>query len=117
LTRKHQPPAKQNRRRNLSPKRPHIVQFPPIVDVAPLPYDVVGPGQLFRRVPLRTSPLHKQECRQNAATLWGCDPTLTIEDVINRLQAGRFSYSRGVLRSWIKELCPNRRPGRRPKKN
>lgn len=70
---------------------------------------------------LRPSQRHKIECRKIAKILWEKDPTITIADMIykdelNKVLDGK-TYSEKTIRSWIKDLCPNRSPGRRPKKN
>ncbi len=70
--------------------------------------------------PLRKNQRHKERCRAIAATIWEREPTLTIEDMIDRAEITRIgqentTYGRETIRSWIKDLCPNREPGRRPK--
>ena len=65
----------------------------------------------------RLSDKHKGACRLEAKKLWNLDRSITIEDMtlrdeINRCFDGR-TYSPKTIRNWIKELCPNRKPGRR----
>jgi len=81
---------------------------------------------LFERIPadekkLRPSQKHKIKCREVAQELWKEDPELTIVDVIGRKEINdaceRIVYSDKTIRIWINSLCPNRDPGRRPKKN
>jgi hypothetical protein len=65
----------------------------------------------------------KARCREIAKKLWDEDTTTTIKDMIDhpeiieftKMKNGSF-YSDGTVREWIKDLCPNRNPGRRPKK-
>jgi hypothetical protein len=65
---------------------------------------------------------HRLECRKVAAKLWEKDRLITIADMvlrdeINIVFAGRKKfYTEDTIRNWIKDLCPNRKPGRRPKK-
>ena len=68
---------------------------------------------------LRPSNKHRIECRKTAEKLWGKNPEITIADMIhkdeiNTLFNGRI-YNTKTMRNWIKDLCPNRSPGRRPK--
>lgn len=59
----------------------------------------------------------KKRYRKKAQALWKEDPELTIADVIKTLdRICKPSVEDRQLRSWIKDLCPNRRPGRRPTK-
>lgn len=67
---------------------------------------------------LRPSQRHKLECRKIAEKLWKYNPSLTIADVIDTgeiIEAceGKI-YIEKTIRNWIKDLCPNRKPGRRP---
>lgn len=68
----------------------------------------------------RPSQKHKAAARRVAKKLWEKDPDITIEEMLNRNEVHdmfeRQSYHEGTLRKWLKDLCPNRRPGRRPKK-
>jgi hypothetical protein len=62
---------------------------------------------------------HKERCRAVAACIWKREPHLTIEDIIqhddiNDIACENRIYSAKTLREWIKDLCPNRQPGRRP---
>ena len=68
---------------------------------------------------LRPNQRHKTECRKVAERLWQEDPAITIADMalkneINELFGGR-TYSEDTIRNWIKDLCPDRSPGRRKK--
>jgi hypothetical protein len=69
---------------------------------------------------LRPNQRHKIECRKIAAKIWENDPTITIADMIYRDEIAKVStpktYNEKTLRNWIKDLCPNRSRGRRPKK-
>ncbi len=62
--------------------------------------------------------LDRTQCRAVAEQLWERNPGLTITAVINSAeirQIVRKNYIDKTLRNWIKDLCPNRKPGRRPK--
>jgi hypothetical protein len=68
----------------------------------------------------RPSQIHREKCREMAEKLWDEDPTLTIVDMtykdeINALFDGK-SYVEKTIRKWIKDLNPDRSPGRRPKR-
>jgi hypothetical protein len=83
-----------------------------------------GAGKLFANTQtgkkLRPVQRHKIECRRIAAELWNKDPSITIEDMVRKDEINSVSapkiYGKKTLRNWIKDLCPNRTPGRRPKK-
>jgi hypothetical protein len=69
---------------------------------------------------LRSNQIHKIKCREVAQKLWEEDPSITIADMIhkdniNEVFDGKV-YAEKTIRNWIKDLCPNRSPGRRPKK-
>ena len=75
-------------------------------------------GQKQRK--LRPDQRHKIECRKVAEKLWNENKDITIQDMIfsdeiNNVFEGK-SYSEKTIRNWINDLCPNRKPGRRPKK-
>jgi hypothetical protein len=62
---------------------------------------------------------HRVACRKVAKELWKKDRSITISamaerDEINRLFDGKV-YQPATIRTWIKDLCPNRLPGRRKK--
>lgn len=69
---------------------------------------------------LRPNQRHKITVREVAAELWEKDPDITIggyngmifRDEINEVCEGNV-YAEKTLRNWIKDLCPNRKPGRR----
>ena len=68
---------------------------------------------------LRPVQKHKIECRKVAKRLWEEDPTITIAsmivgDELNKVCEPKV-YSEETLRNWIKDLCPDRSPGRRKK--
>lgn len=70
---------------------------------------------------LRNSQTHRARCRAIAEILWAQRPDMTISEVIESDEitvngCERIEYSLDTRRDWIKELCPNRSPGRRPKK-
>jgi hypothetical protein len=63
--------------------------------------------------------LVKEEVRKVAKTLWQKDPSITkadmaVHDDINSIP-GASEMTEKTLGEWIKDLNPNRRPGRRPK--
>jgi hypothetical protein len=63
---------------------------------------------------------HKEQCRKVAKSLWKKDSTITIADMIQRDEICHACddkvYTEKAIRGWIKDLCPDRSPGRRPKK-
>jgi hypothetical protein len=73
----------------------------------------------FKEKNLRQSQMHNARCRAIAEVLWGQNPKMTIEDMINSDEINKIgceneSYNEKTIRNWIKDLCPNRSPGRRP---
>lgn len=61
----------------------------------------------------------QKACQDVARKKWAEDPNITITDMIDCQDIidacdGKF-YSEKYLRNWINDLCPNRKPGRRPK--
>lgn len=60
--------------------------------------------------------------RQFAEKQWKTDPTCAIPEMINRIlkayphKEDPYAVSTGTIRKWIRDLCPNRSPGRRPSK-
>jgi hypothetical protein len=69
---------------------------------------------------LRPDQRHREAAREVAKELWKIDPSLTIADLIEHDEVndqfeGRV-WNDDTVRNWIKDLCPNRKPGRRPKK-
>ncbi len=69
---------------------------------------------------LRPDQIHRIECRKVAKRLWQENPTITIADMIMRNEInvlfGGKTYTENTIRNWIKDLCPDRSAGRRPKK-
>ena len=67
---------------------------------------------------LRRNQRHRIECRKVAEIIWKNNPSLTIVDMIGReeilLACEHESYDDKTMREWLKDLCPNRLPGRRP---
>lgn len=62
---------------------------------------------------------HRERSRALAEYLWQQEPALTIEDMIhhdaiNGIACENRTYAAKTLREWLKDLCPNRQPGRRP---
>lgn len=62
---------------------------------------------------------HKKLAREKAKEMWKKDPDLTIESIVNspgiNEAVGKTPYTEKAIRKWIKDLCPNPKPGRRPK--
>jgi len=64
----------------------------------------------------------KEYVRQIARELWIKDSTITIADMAVHNEISKIAvnkegemYSEVTIKNWIKDLAPNRRPGRRPK--
>jgi hypothetical protein len=71
-------------------------------------------------VKLRPNQRHKERCRAVAELIWKSTPDITIDDMarkdeINGIACEKKDYTVDTIRTWIKDLCPNRAPGRRPK--
>ena len=67
----------------------------------------------------KLSRMEREKVRETAKQLWEEDKTLTIagliiSDAINKAAPNRAETT---LRSWVKDLAPSNKPGRRPKKN
>ena len=76
--------------------------------------DISGAPQKGKKP--RQSQMHKETCRIIAKDLWKKDPKKTIQDVIlsdelNAVCEG-IPYTERTLRDWVKDLCPNPKPGR-----
>lgn len=70
--------------------------------------------------PNRLNQRHKLKVRKIAEKIWQNHPDMTIQelimgDEINASTTPRV-YTEKTLRNWIKDLAPNRRPGRRTKR-
>ena len=72
---------------------------------------------------LRTVQKHKIKCREVAEKIWRENPTITISGMIDKQEildvtkrSDGNNYLEKTVRNWIKNLCPNREPGRRPEK-
>lgn len=67
--------------------------------------------------PKRSNQRHKLKVRQIAASIWQKHPDWTIQKLIESNEVNSATTPRGytkkTLRNWIKDLAPNRRPGRR----
>ena len=63
---------------------------------------------------------HRKAVQDIAEKIWSKEPGLTIVDMSKRSEiihaCEKETYSERTLRKWIKDFCPNRDPGRRPKK-
>jgi hypothetical protein len=71
----------------------------------------------------RWSELQRRSFREAARKVWEQDPTETIEGMMGRDELLEFTKKKDgsffinkTLRDWIKDLCPDRKPGRRKKK-
>jgi hypothetical protein len=72
---------------------------------------------------LRPAQKAKTEARKVAVKLWKEDRQMTIQDLINKEEMIEVTrrpdgnlYTEKTVRNWINKLCPDRSPGRRPKK-
>lgn len=65
---------------------------------------------------------HREEARAVAQRIWALEPSITIEEMSKRqgIATNAQERSRGVtqdtLKNWIRDLAPDRKPGRRPTK-
>ena len=62
----------------------------------------------------------KIDCREMAKELWEKDPTFTISAMFDHAEIKKIrnnKYMKKTFRNWVKNLCPNRKPGRRPIKS
>jgi len=73
---------------------------------------------------LRPSQKAKIECRKIAEAIWRNSRKITIADMLNEdeivfasTKSNGDLYSEKTVRNWIKDLCPNRSPGRPKKKD
>lgn len=79
---------------------------------------------LPKKAKLRPNQIHRLECRETAITIWDTYPKLTIPDMcerqeivkIRKMKTGSGTYAPKTVRRWIRDLCPDRSPGRRPGK-
>jgi hypothetical protein len=66
----------------------------------------------------RHSTIDREKYREEAGRFWKVDQNLTITGMIKHLRE-RYPtdtrYGDKIMREWIKDLCPDRKPGRRPK--
>jgi hypothetical protein len=80
----------------------------------------IRPGNKTGDKRLRPNQRHKIECRKVAGELWKADPDLSIVEISKRKEiwdaCEKEHYTPKTIRNWINDLCPNRNPGRRPKK-
>lgn len=64
---------------------------------------------------------HKIDCRAVAQKIWAESPETTIEGMIRGDEVSTvcegIAYGEKTIRNWIKDLCPNRKPGRRKEKS
>jgi hypothetical protein len=62
-----------------------------------------------------------KKCREIATRIWDRQPDFTIAAMVNHSEIihrarkpDGSSYSEMTIRNWIRDLCPNPKPGRRP---
>jgi hypothetical protein len=64
---------------------------------------------------------HKIDSRAAAQKIWSESPGMTIQDMIQRDEIANACegvvYGEKTIRNWIKDLAPNRKPGRPKKKS
>uniref|UniRef100_A0A7C3SJ93 Uncharacterized protein n=1 Tax=Desulfobacca acetoxidans TaxID=60893 RepID=A0A7C3SJ93_9BACT len=63
----------------------------------------------------------REKVREKAAALWSRNESIPIADMVVRNEITQVlenvcgdMFTEKTLRDWIKDLCPNRKPGRRP---
>lgn len=70
-----------------------------------------------RRSKDRPCQIHRAKVRDIAGKVWGRNPSSTIEAIISSERVlyacEGHQYAKTTLRNWIKDLAPNRKPGRR----
>jgi hypothetical protein len=75
-------------------------------------------GEMSAEQKFRPSRLDEVACCAAAAVLWKLDHSLTIPAMERRLREDLPEHTKewqpGTVEGWIRKLCPNRRPGRRP---
>lgn len=72
---------------------------------------------------LRPNQRHRKLVRGLAEKIWSMNPEITIADMVKNGEIKKIAvtkkgknYEEKTLHDWIKDLCPNRYPGRRPKR-
>ncbi len=82
------------------------------------PAKALDPPKKLRK--LRPDQQHRIACCEAARKVWNDNPEITIADMIHRDELNEVCegkvYGKNTVRNWIKELAPNNKPGRRPKK-
>lgn len=68
---------------------------------------------------MRLNQRHKERCRAIAEMLWEKHPEITIADMSLKNEIVKYGcegkvYAEDTMRNWLKDLCPDRSPGRRP---
>jgi hypothetical protein len=79
-----------------------------------------APSSETKSARLRHAQSVNEKCREIAKRIWERQPDFTIAAMINHSEMVRHAvkpdgspYSEITIRNWIKDLCPNPRPGRR----
>jgi len=84
--------------------------------------DVIGePDVTTNDSALSAGQRDRQTARCYAQGRWNADQTITITDMAEDIHGtirfeGKPQYECSTIYDWIKDLAPNRKPGRRPKK-
>lgn len=102
------------------------------VEAVPTPVAEVQDAPVVEATPARTPSnkdleLDQEECREIARLIWSNDPEKPIDPVAKEIASGTHvvgqpckwrggQKSASAVRKWIKDLCPDPRPGR-PRKN
>lgn len=78
-------------------------------------------GSLIKKKPRKLTPSQsaKLSCRAVAEEIWNRDSSITIAEMSERRElkdASDNSYEQRTIYKWIRDLAPNRKPGRRSKK-
>jgi hypothetical protein len=86
----------------------------------PLPSLLFPKGTENKDKKLRPSQKAREECKIIAKKIWEKNPQITIADMINHpnlltntTKKDGNLYAEKTVRNWIKDLCPDRSPGRR----
>ncbi|MFZ5449946.1 MAG: hypothetical protein ACOZFS_15045 [Thermodesulfobacteriota bacterium] len=80
-------------------------------------------GQSLKKERKKTKlQIAREKVREKAGELWSKNESIPIADMVVRDDITQITenvcgdmFAEKTLRDWIKDLCPNRKPGRRPK--
>jgi hypothetical protein len=91
--------------------------LPPVPATVPMAAQVEKPAKPRK---LTRDQRRKIDCRAAAQKIWFESPEITIDDMIRSDEITNACeghiYDKPILRRWINDLCPNRKPGRPKKK-